>query len=543
MRRACGVLLFMFALLALPFASQARAAQTVVSLTFDDGIKTQYDVARPILNSHGMKGTFYVNSGNLGANSYYMTWANTDQLNADGHEIAGHTVNHSRLTDLTAAQQQHQVCDDRTALQARGYTVTDFAYPYGAGGGSASIRDLIKNCGYASARWVGGIRDATDCPSCPYAEKLPPTNAYTINAQPYVYGSISLSQLQGWVTQAEQHGGGWVVLMFHDICNGCYDSSVSQTVLSQFLDWLQPRAATGTTVKTVRQALGTTIDTTPPTTTISCNNAACTSTALNAPVSVRLSATDNAGGSGVAATRYTTDGTDPTTTSTAYTSAFSVNSTTTIKFRSWDKAGNAEAVKTQTVNVKGSTDTTPPTTSIACNGAACPATSLDPPVSITLSAIDAGSGVASTRYTTDGTDPTTTSTAYTGPFSITATTTIKYRSWDVAGNAEPVRTQTVNVTPPPTRSAVITSPTAGATVSGTVTVVVQTSGNWAIPPNVDLFVDNDWNWYRNNGTNPYTIPWNATASGVGTHKLQVAVIEESTGQTIETPAINVNVSG
>ena len=40
----------------------APAAPTVVSLTFDDGQATQYSV-KETLKNHGMRGTFYVNSG------------------------------------------------------------------------------------------------------------------------------------------------------------------------------------------------------------------------------------------------------------------------------------------------------------------------------------------------------------------------------------------------------------------------------------------------------------------------------------------------
>ena len=43
----------------------AAAGQTVVSLTFDDGTATQY-LARAQLASHGMHGTFYVNSSQAG---------------------------------------------------------------------------------------------------------------------------------------------------------------------------------------------------------------------------------------------------------------------------------------------------------------------------------------------------------------------------------------------------------------------------------------------------------------------------------------------
>src|SRR5207249_12106376 len=64
------------------------------------------------------------------------------------------------------------------------------------------------------------------------------------------------------------------------------------------------------------------IDTTPPVTTITCNNAPCASGWYKAAVQVALSATDNAGGSGAATTYYTTDGSTPTTASTVYTAPF-----------------------------------------------------------------------------------------------------------------------------------------------------------------------------------------------------------------------------
>ena len=54
-----------FACFAFASTGQARA-ETVVSLTFDDGIATQYNLARPLLASHGMHGTFFINSGNVG---------------------------------------------------------------------------------------------------------------------------------------------------------------------------------------------------------------------------------------------------------------------------------------------------------------------------------------------------------------------------------------------------------------------------------------------------------------------------------------------
>ena len=89
-----------------------------------------------------------------------------------------------------------------------------------------------------------------------------------------------------------------------------------------------------------------------PSTTISCNDAACGSSAYVATVTVKLAATDT-GGSGVAATYYTTDGSTPTTTSPTYTAPFTLSSPGTypIRYFSTDRAGNAEQVQSQSVTV------------------------------------------------------------------------------------------------------------------------------------------------------------------------------------------------
>jgi PKD repeat protein len=184
-------------------------------------------------------------------------------------------------------------------------------------------------------------------------------------------------------------------------------------------------------------------DTVAPTTTAACNGVACGTGPYAPGVAVTLTCTDNTGGSGVASTRYTLDGTDPTTTSTLYTAAVPLSATTTVKYRSWDVAGNAEATKSQLVSV----DNAAPVTSMLCNGNPCVATGYSSPPSVSFTSADInGLGVASTHYTTDGTDPTLASPTYTAAFPVTATRTVKFRSWDKAGNVEATRSQVVTVT-------------------------------------------------------------------------------------------------
>src|SRR5262249_8583396 len=154
-------------------------------------------------------------------------------------------------------------------------------------------------------------------------------------------------------------------------------------------------------------------------------------------VSMTLSATDNTGGSGVASIRYTTNGTDPSLTNgQVYSGAFSVAATTIVKYRAFDNAGNAEAVNSQLVQI----DTGAPHASISCNSASCASSFYTNPVSVSLPATDTGgSGVGSIVYTTDGSTPTTSNgTTYAGAFTVSTSTTVKYRAFDTAGNAESV---------------------------------------------------------------------------------------------------------
>ena len=111
------------------------------------------------------------------------------------------------------------------------------------------------------------------------------------------------------------------------------------------------------------------VDGTPATTTIRCNGGACSTGWYTATVPVTLPATD-AGGSGVGATYYTTDGSTPTTPSTRYTGAFTVAQTRTVKYFSVDTAGNSEGVSSQQIRLDG----TAPVTTIQCNGGTCPTT-------------------------------------------------------------------------------------------------------------------------------------------------------------------------
>ena len=244
------------ALCATVVAAPASAhASTSVSLTFDDGQASQYATKAP-LASHGMRGTFYLNSAKVGTSGFYMTWSQVAAIAADGNEIGGHTLTHADLSALSESQRRTEICDDRQNLVARGFNPVSFAHPYG--GADATTQAIVSECGYKSGRRVGGIVSPNWCPACgsPRAELVPPENAFHVRTPSFGSGEITLAAIQGVVTQAELSGGGWVPLVFHGVCDSaCDEGWIRTSTFSALLDWLAPRTAHGTFVRTMREVI------------------------------------------------------------------------------------------------------------------------------------------------------------------------------------------------------------------------------------------------------------------------------------------------
>jgi peptidoglycan/xylan/chitin deacetylase (PgdA/CDA1 family)/archaellum component FlaF (FlaF/FlaG flagellin family) len=236
-------------------AASARAATTptVVSLTFDDGDEDQYTNALPALESHDMHGTFYAITGQVGVDSGSVTLPQLQTMYNAGNEIGGHTVLHPNLTQISTAEATREICDSRDTLLNWGFPVTDFAYPYSAS--NSTVEGIVKQCGYNSAREDGDITSPYGCVSgCPLAETIPPLDPYNIRAPQSIQDTWSLSQIEGLVTQAENNGGGWTVLVFHHICdNACDPYSVTPENFNALLSWLQTQ---NVSVETVAQVIG-----------------------------------------------------------------------------------------------------------------------------------------------------------------------------------------------------------------------------------------------------------------------------------------------
>jgi peptidoglycan/xylan/chitin deacetylase (PgdA/CDA1 family) len=115
--------------------------QGAISLTFDDGMRSQYEVAVPILNEHGLCGTFYLQP----RDDYEERLAPWRQVLASGHELGNHSVHHygsvnislspvglkGGVEELTLADMEYEITEAARRLRSLfpEQREMSFAYP------------------------------------------------------------------------------------------------------------------------------------------------------------------------------------------------------------------------------------------------------------------------------------------------------------------------------------------------------------------------------------------------------------------------------
>lgn len=100
-------------------------------VSFDDGPIDQYTVAAPIMESLGMRGTFFVIARRTG-NPIEMSYVQMRDLVARGHAFGSHTLTHADLRVADAEKLYLQIEGAQQVLARElGFRPRTFAYPYG----------------------------------------------------------------------------------------------------------------------------------------------------------------------------------------------------------------------------------------------------------------------------------------------------------------------------------------------------------------------------------------------------------------------------
>jgi hypothetical protein len=116
--------------------------------TFDDGIKSVYDNAFPIMQAADIRGTEYINSNYVGTEQtgyMRMTVAELTELYVAGWTIGNHTNDHTNLesVSINTAREKIIVCRDWLIANGFSRTANHFCFPYG-GGETLALQELTS---------------------------------------------------------------------------------------------------------------------------------------------------------------------------------------------------------------------------------------------------------------------------------------------------------------------------------------------------------------------------------------------------------------
>ena len=104
----------------------------LVVMTFDDGPKSQFTFAAPLMKSCGFNATFYITEGLRFREDKerYMTWEEVAALDADGFEIGNHTRRHRNVVTQSAEELREDIEHIDRRFAEHGITeARTFCYP------------------------------------------------------------------------------------------------------------------------------------------------------------------------------------------------------------------------------------------------------------------------------------------------------------------------------------------------------------------------------------------------------------------------------
>jgi peptidoglycan/xylan/chitin deacetylase (PgdA/CDA1 family) len=225
--------------------------RALVSLTFDDGYKSNVTTALPKLNTLGLTGTFFLESGllaNPSAND--LTPADANTLLAAGNELGAHTETHPDLTTRTAAQLDTELVASKAKLKTLvpGSSFDDFASPFGAYNDTVRAKIMAN---YLTHRTVSpGVN--TRSYATPGSGAYVKTDFSRLSAK-QVLSTTTAADVTAWIADAVATKS-WLILVFHDVLAAPTAYDTTPTQFGQVMDAIGAAKNSGVTFETMAQA-------------------------------------------------------------------------------------------------------------------------------------------------------------------------------------------------------------------------------------------------------------------------------------------------
>jgi len=126
-----------------------------ILITIDDGYRSAYEIAYPVLKKYGFTATLFIYTDYVGVSRSAITWDQLREMKADGFGVGSHTISHCDLTKKMTGENyqdylariKREIFDSKQIInkELRQDTFC-FAYPYSRY--NASVLNLCEQAGY-----------------------------------------------------------------------------------------------------------------------------------------------------------------------------------------------------------------------------------------------------------------------------------------------------------------------------------------------------------------------------------------------------------
>ena len=241
-KRPCLLFIILgFIIFVLIYATQIRddlKSRGILTLTFDDGLKSQYEIAFKEMQKYNYKGTLFLlaNWSGLFEGRELMNFSNAKEMQDYGWEIGSHTLDHKNLLDLQKEKIKEELEKSKEILSDEGFKINTLSFPFGS-----YSEEVIKETKkyYLASRTMKNGYNSIQHP-----------NFYELKSKA-VMKKHSSKEVCSWIKEANRKGL-WLILIFHNI-------GIEQTPWDcseqKFKDILECIKNEGIVIKTIKEVL------------------------------------------------------------------------------------------------------------------------------------------------------------------------------------------------------------------------------------------------------------------------------------------------
>ncbi len=136
------------------------------AITFDDGYRDFFTLARPILNSYGYTATIFLVTDKINEsrqNRQFLSWDEIHTLYNEGFSFGAHTCSHPSLTSLSLEEARHEIQESKRVIEEKlNSHVKFFSYPYGDF--NSDIQNVVRETSFTGAvvtPHAPGVKEST----------------------------------------------------------------------------------------------------------------------------------------------------------------------------------------------------------------------------------------------------------------------------------------------------------------------------------------------------------------------------------------------